>query len=106
MRTDNSTSALLDIGGDVGALVIYAGDDMVGEEIEICPSGDLVSRTHNVVRARRTPTGVVYAAVFPALFMGEYTLLSAELAPLRNFVVNGGFVSEIDFSTEACELQV
>ena len=62
-----TSGAVLDIGGDTGALVIYADEHMVGDEIEICPSGELSQREHNVVRARRTQAGLVYAAVFPSL---------------------------------------
>jgi hypothetical protein len=32
-------SVVLDIGGDVGALVVTAPADLVGAEIEICPAG-------------------------------------------------------------------
>ena len=46
---------MLEIGGDTGALIIYADEEMVGEEIEICRAGNLETRVHNVVRARRAP---------------------------------------------------
>lgn len=95
------SGAVLDIGGDTGALVIYADELVVGSEIEICPSGDLAKREHNVVRARRTQTGFVYAAVFPSLKQGEYSVLAKDLLPSHEVSVIGGSVSEIDCRTGA-----
>ena len=60
-------SLVLDIGGDVGALVITTGPDLAEEEIEISPGVDPTERReHNVVHARRDRDAVMaYAAVFP-----------------------------------------
>jgi hypothetical protein len=91
-----SESAVLDIGGEIGALIIYADQDMVGEEIEICRSGDLSSKAHNVVRARRAPTGLLYAAVFPTLYGDRYDVLGADGIPIRQVGVSGGRVTEVD----------
>jgi len=91
-----SSGAVLDIGDDTGALVIYADEHMVGDEIEICPTGNLSQREHNVVRARRTQTGLVYAAVFPALLNGDYSVLTRDLLPSHQVSVLGGHVAEID----------
>jgi hypothetical protein len=90
------SGAVLDIGGDAGALVIYADDHLVGSEIEICPSGRVQDREHNVVRARQTPSGPVYAAVFPALLEGGYSVLTEALEPSHEVSVVGGMVTEID----------
>ena len=69
-----------------------------GGEIEICPTGRLAEREHNIVRERRTPSGSVYAAVFPALIEGYYTVLTEDLEPSYEVSVVGGMVSEIDCS--------
>ncbi len=89
-------TAVLDIGGETGALIIYAGEDTVGDEIEVCESGNLASRVHNVVRARRAPSGLVYAAVFPALPGGRYDVLGPDGLPRREATVSGGSVTEVD----------
>jgi hypothetical protein len=91
-----ASGAVLDIGRDTGALVIYSDEQMVGEEIEVCPVGALSRREHNVVRARRTPTGLVYAAVFPALLQGDYSVLTKDRLPSHQVSVDGGHVTEID----------
>lgn len=95
---------VLDIGGDIGALVISAPDSMAGKEIEICPAGardstpdegagwwdgDWHSHSHLhadghehhrpawphvAVLARPTANGTECSAVFPGLREGRYDL--------------------------------
>jgi len=93
---DTCSTAVLDIGKETGALVIYADVSMVGEEIEICPDGVLALKSHNVVRARQTPNGIVHAAVFPALVEGSYSILDRSFIPTRVVEIIGARVSEID----------
>jgi hypothetical protein len=64
-------SLVLDIGADVGALVLYTPASMDGQEIEIASAAH---RTHSVVRRRQTPARTVYAAVYPGLPAGEYAV--------------------------------
>ncbi len=68
-------TVLLDLGPGAGALVLRTGPDANGREIEIspagCPSGH---RTHSQVRAREVPSGTQYAAVYPGLPAGDYTV--------------------------------
>lgn len=90
------STAVLDIGGETGALVIFSDPQMSGREIEICPKGDLPRRSHNVVRARQAPSGIVHAAVFPALSEGIYTVLSECGTPICDAGIVGGTVTEID----------
>jgi hypothetical protein len=90
------STAVLDIGATTGALVILADEFMLGREIEICPKGDLAGRSHNVVRARQAPRGVVHAAVFPTLSEDEYTVLDHSRQPLFDVFVSGGAVTEVD----------
>ena len=67
-------SVLLDIGDDVGALIIITPAAMAGEEIHISPVRDPAGRTHAVVRERRLGPASSHAAVYPALPAGEYTI--------------------------------
>src|SRR3954469_23729461 len=49
-------SLVLDIGGDVGALLLVAGPELAEQEIEISPGTDPATpRSHNGVHARRRP---------------------------------------------------
>ena len=90
-----SESVVVDIGGDVGALVVNTTQAMDGAEIEVCPAGS-PTRTHTIVRARELPGGrVVYAGVFPALPAGDYTLLAWGTKPQAVVRIAGGAVTQV-----------
>lgn len=93
--TDN---LLLDIGGDTGALVIYASGDRDQAEIEISPSASEQARTHNVVRQRETLNGAVYAAVFPALAAGDYVVWHDDATKAGTVPVRGGQIASFRVS--------
>jgi hypothetical protein len=88
--TDN---LLLDIGGDTGALVISTAPDRDQAEIEISPAGRDDTRSHNVVRPRQTPAGIRYAAVFPAVPAGIYTVWRQAGRPAGTVTIRGGKVT-------------
>jgi len=69
---------LLDIGGDVGALVLYAEPELSGAEIEISPVGGSRDGTHVAVLPRPAGSAVRHAAVYPALTAGSWQLWSPE----------------------------
>jgi hypothetical protein len=85
---------VLDIGGDVGALVIYATADHDGAEIEISPASALGARSHNVVRTRRTQSAGRPAAVFPALPAGDYIVWRDRVTAAGTITIRGGEVTE------------
>jgi hypothetical protein len=100
MTTD---ALLVDIGGDAGALIVYAPDDLIGAEIEIAradtPPGHPV---HNVVRARQVGDEVICAAVFPVLPAGSYVPWGDRVpVDARSFTVVGGRVTELDWTSPA-----
>ncbi len=65
---------VLDIGPHAGALVLYTGDDLAGEEIEIRPGGGAWLGAHTAVRERHVAGRVLYAGVFGSLAAGGYDL--------------------------------
>jgi hypothetical protein len=72
-------SVLLDIGGDVGALVVEMPAGMTGREIEIRPVTDTpatspVHHPHVAVVARRVGDTTVPSLVYPDLVTGSYEL--------------------------------
>ena len=83
---------VLDIGGDTGALVIYAAANRDQAEIEISPAGS-DARSHNVVRARAVGGGTRYAAVFPALPAGDYVIWQDADAAAGTVTIRGGQVT-------------
>lgn len=86
---------VLDIGEDVGALLLHTRGDMVGREIEISPAGRDQERSHVEVLPRRTPSGAVrHTAVYGSLQQGEWTLWGADGTPALLVAVSGGEVVE------------
>lgn len=89
-------SPVLDIGGDVGALVVYLASPPPGGELEGCPAGDAGRPFHTGVHLRHVGPSPVHVAVFPALGEGSYDLLDGRGGVLARVVVTGGAVSEVD----------
>ena len=88
-------SAVLDIGEDIGALIIYTRAELLGAEIEVSPSGASY-RVHAAVLERRAGPRTVFAALFLALPADRYTVWCD--APTANAVaVAGGHVAELDW---------
>ena len=73
-------AVLLDIGGDVGAIVVEMPTEMVGVEIEVrrvddaAPGLDAEHAPHVAVVARAAPEATVPSLVFPELREGTYAL--------------------------------
>jgi hypothetical protein len=85
-------TVVLDIGGDAGALIIYAPEKMDGAEIEVSAWQPPGPTTHALVRARRAAGGC-HAAVYPALPAGDYTIWRDQLTPAGVVTVRGGAVT-------------
>ncbi|GAA2134220.1 hypothetical protein [Nocardioides bigeumensis] len=93
-------AVLLDIGGDVGALVVAMPPEMTGLEVEIRPAGWVaqegvhVHHPHVAVVVRPTPEGPVPSLVYPAVTGGEYELVViGDESERRPVVVEGGVVA-------------
>ena len=89
-----SGSVVLDLGSDVGALVLHTPPELDGREIEISLDGAPAGhRTHSQVRQRQLPAGPRYAAVYPGLPAGTYTLWHDAGTPALRVTITGGRVS-------------
>ncbi len=104
-------SVLLDIGGDVGALVVDMPAALVGHEVEIDPVDGRDRhehphdhghdhghghghRRHVAVVPRRTPAGIAPSVVFPDLHEGGYLLYAPGTDDVvLDVVVRGGEVT-------------
>jgi hypothetical protein len=98
LAPSGDATVVADIGGDVGALVLYTAPEMCGVEIDIEPIGRPDRRTHVAVRERRVAAGSLYAAFYPALVAGEYTVLMPAPDPPRTVTIEGGTVTEVAWS--------
>ncbi len=83
-------SVVLDIGGDIGALVVEVTGDRLGSELDLTPVGATSAIMHTEVRERHVGGGTRYAAVYAAVPAGSYTVEGMPMV----VVVEGGKVTE------------
>lgn len=91
-------AVVLDIGGDLGALIVHTDAGLLGVEVEISACGQDHSRTHKDVLEREINGRPAYTAVFDKVREGSYTLWVHDVARSRDVVVSGGSISELDWS--------
>jgi hypothetical protein len=103
--TEGPAEALvLDIGGNVGALVLYADEVCLGLEIDLTPVGAPRSHhMHTMIRRRRAVDREFIAGVYPELDEGTYTVWGIDDRPLGEVTITGGRVSE--FHSGDCRSQ-
>jgi len=89
---------VLDIGGSLGALIVYADAAMHGLEVEISPADDDSDRSHKDVLERGEGDRTAFTAVFDRLPAGAYTLWADGVARARDVHVTAGFVAELDWT--------
>lgn len=89
-------SVVLDIGGDVGALVLHVPAAMDGREIELEPTDPSQPHTHSAVRERRIEGRASFAAVYPNLASGRYVVQGTE----QSVTIRGGEVTELSYVVE------
>jgi len=89
---------VLDIGESVGALILYTGPDLVGQEIEVSQSGQ--PRTHTEVLERRIEGRPVFAAVYASLPEGHYQIWGYDDKHVTEVDITSGQVAEVDWRTE------
>ena len=94
-------AVVLDIGGDLGALVIYTTGDLHGSEIEISAAGQDHARSHKEVLHRPTPGRDTFAAVFDRIPAGRYSLWLNDTLRERGVRVEAGRVVELDWRAAA-----
>jgi hypothetical protein len=94
--SDGPADALvLDIGGNVGALVLYSEEACLGLEIDLTPAGAPRSHhMHTMIRRRRAVDREFIAGVYPELVEGLYTVWGIDDRPLGEVTIVGGQVSE------------
>jgi hypothetical protein len=85
-------TVVLDIGNDVGALVLHASGEWLGREIDLLSDDRSVPHIHSAVRERRSLHGSSYAAIYPQLQAGRYTVEDSR----QRLTIFGGRVTEIE----------
>jgi len=89
-------SVVLDIGGDVGAVIVYLGDQPVAEELDIQPVGSPAGRFHTGVHDRMVDGVTTRVAVFPEVQTATYELLDRDGTPFAAVEAAGGEVRALD----------
>lgn len=89
-------TVVLDIGQDIGALIIYAEAELHGQEIEVSPRGS-ATRVHVEVLERRINGRPVFAAVFPGLRAGDYDIWENAPNPSGTVTIVGGEVATVNW---------
>ena len=90
---------VLELGEELGALVVYTNRALLHHEIEISPEGDDGDRSHKDVLERVVAGRSRYAAVFDKVRSGTYTLWHRNVAMTRGATVVGGTVAALDWTT-------
>jgi hypothetical protein len=91
-------TVVLDLGPGVGALILSTPPDLSGHEIEISNDGiPGARRTHSQVRERQAGGRTGYAAVYPDLAVGTYTIWRDEVTAVGTVEVTGGIVALFDW---------
>jgi hypothetical protein len=95
-------SVVMDIGGDIGALVLYTGAELDGTEIDLFALGadpfeldPAQPFVHSAVRPRHLTGGTLYAAVYPDLPAGSYVLAPHGSVPAIRVLIEGGRITEV-----------
>jgi len=61
---------VLDIGGKIGALIVYADQALIDTPIEVSPTDSDPDKFHQHILERPLPEGTSYAAVFDKITEG------------------------------------
>lgn len=98
-HTPPGAHPVLDIGGDIGALVVYLPELTATGELDVQPTGRPEARFHTGVHDRPFGAGGgdrAWVAIFPEMVEGSYELLDDHGATRAHVAVFGGQVRELD----------
>jgi hypothetical protein len=88
---------VLEIGGELGALIVHTDPELHGLEVEISRTGADDQRQHKDVLERPLRGAPSYSAVFDQIPEGSYTLWVDDVARARDVYIAGGSVCELDW---------
>jgi hypothetical protein len=87
---------VLDIGGDIGAMVATMDREAAGSELHLRSEHEPPISIHTGVWDRHHGSGLVTAAVFAELVAGTYWVLDGNGAAVHRVEIEGGAVATID----------
>ncbi len=86
---------VLDIGDEVGALLVYLPSDLVGHELHVRTAGRIGPTIHTGIWERTVGGYRVVVAVFPELVGGDYDVLDLDGAHSTTVSIRAGDVTEV-----------
>jgi hypothetical protein len=86
--------AVLNIGQDTGALVIYTREDLLDKEIEVSLKGNDAMRLHTAIHERKVNGRAIFAGLFLSLAAGDYIIW---VHPSSEVTIRGGQVAEVNW---------
>jgi hypothetical protein len=92
-----SQPVVLDLGGGVGALIVYTDPGLLGVEVEISPSADDGDRQHKEVLRRVMGPNTATVLVYDRLAEGSYTLWVDGEPWAHDVDVADGGIAELDW---------
>jgi hypothetical protein len=92
---------VIDIGDDIGALVVFVDDADEGTELFLRPDREPASTVHTGVWTRHHRGGHVTAAVFGELVEGSYWVLDADGSDRFSVEIRGGELTQVDVRVAA-----
>ena len=93
----HTEQAVLDIGEDVGALIIYSRSELRGRQIDLSPREREWQRIHTDVLERHVNGRAVFAALFLSLAAGDYLIWGNGTEAIGEVSISGGQVAEINW---------
>jgi hypothetical protein len=87
---------VLDIGGDIGAMIVTLSSEAEGTELHLRSTHEPPIRVHTGVWRRGVGERVSTTAVFAELVEGSYWVLDSNSAGLRQVEIRGGMLTSID----------
>ena len=87
---------VLDIGGEIGAMVVLMEPATAGSELHLRSEHEPPIAVHTGVWTRPHGAATVTAAVYPELVAGRYWVLDEAGDDVRPVVIEGGELTEID----------
>ena len=92
---------VLDIGDDIGALLLYTSPAWHGREIEVSLVGQDTQRVHTAVLERIIGDQTRYVAVYAELPAGRYRIWGDDPRLSNQVTIVGGQVAEVDWTQPA-----
>jgi hypothetical protein len=89
---------VLDIGGDIGAMIVTMNADTAGTELHLRSGHEPPISIHTGVWRRGFGEQVVTTAVFAELVEGRYWVLDSSGNDLREVEIRGGALTSIDLT--------